>query len=195
MDPTDRVIHNFNESIRTAADAVNALAASIAAAATGITDCLLNDGKVLACGNGGSATDAQHFSCEMLNRFETERPGLPAISLTADSATLTAIANDSVYADVFAKQVRALGRTGDMLLAITTSGNSASVLHAVQAAHEQEMRCIALSGRDGGELSAHLSAGDIHLCVPGASTARIQEVHRIVIHCLCDLVDHQLLGG
>jgi len=155
---------------------------------------LLNDHKVLVCGNGGSAADAQHFSAELLNRFERERPGLPAISLTTDSSTLTSIANDYHFDDVFAKQVRALGQPGDVLLGITTSGNSPNILRAVQAAHERDMLVIALNGRNGGELGNLLRGDDVNICVHGPTTARIQEVHGLIIHCLCDLIDYQLLG-
>jgi D-sedoheptulose 7-phosphate isomerase len=155
---------------------------------------LLTDRKILVCGNGGSAADAQHFSAELLNRFERERPGLPAISLTTDTSTLTAIANDYHFDDIFAKQVRALGQSGDVLLGITTSGNSRNVIRAVEAAHERDMICVALNGREGGEMTTVLTGNDVNICVPGSSTARIQEVHGIAIHCLCDLIDYQLLG-
>ncbi len=149
---------------------------------------------MLACGNGGSAGDAQHFSSEMLNRFEHERPGLPAIALTTDTSTLTSIANDYAFDQVFAKQLRALGQPGDVLLAISTSGNSANVLAAAAAAHELDMWVVALTGRDGGRLKPMLRPGDIEIRVPAESTARIQEVHLLAIHCLCDLIDTQLLG-
>jgi D-sedoheptulose 7-phosphate isomerase len=191
---TARVASIFNESLRTTQQAVELIAPLIADAASLIAQALLNDRKVLVCGNGGSAGDAQHFSSEMLNRFETERPGLPAIALTTDSSTLTSIANDYTYDEVFAKQILALGQTGDVLLVITTSGNSNNILRAVNAAHDRGMTCIALNGRSGGKLAAVLSEEDIDICVPGASTARVQEVHIISIHCLCDLIDYQLLG-
>ena len=155
----------------------------------------MSERKILVCGNGGSAADAQHFSAELLNRFERERPGLPAISLTTDTSTLTSIANDYHFDDIFAKQVRALGKSGDVLLGITTSGNSPNVIRAVKAAHEREMTCVALNGRSGGKLTGDLRETDVNLCVAGASTARIQEVHGIIIHCLCDLIDFQLLGA
>jgi D-sedoheptulose 7-phosphate isomerase len=159
-----------------------------------ITQCLLGGGKVLSIGNGGSAGDAQHFSSEMLNRFEMERPGLPAIALTTDSSTLTSIANDYSYDQVFSKQVNALGQQGDILLAISTSGNSTNVNRAIQAAHDREMQVIALSGKQGGDMASLLTADDVEIRVPSDSTARIQEVHLLAIHCICDLVDHQLLG-
>ncbi len=194
MDLNERVIKNFNESIRTSTDAATAVAATVVAAAATMTEALLSDRKILACGNGGSAADAQHFSSEMLNRFETERPGLPAIALTADGPTLTSVANDYAYEQVFAKQILALGQPGDILFVITTSGNSANLIRAVEAARERDMLCIALNGQDGGELASLLQDKDINICVSGPSTARVQEVHIIVIHCLCDLIDHQLLG-
>ncbi len=150
--------------------------------------------KILSCGNGGSAGDAQHFSSELLNRFERERPGLPAIALTTDSSTLTSIANDYAYEDIFAKQVRALGRSGDILLAISTSGNSENVNRAIAAAHERSMQVVALSGRDGGRMAEILVAGDVEIRVPADRTARIQEVHLVIIHCLCDLIDESLFG-
>ena len=168
------------------------LAAPIAEAAQSITQCILNGGKVLSCGNGGSAGDAQHFSSEMLNRFETDRPGLAAMALTTDSSTITSIANDYSYEQIFSKQVTALGQHGDILLAISTSGNSVNVNKAVQAAHDRDMQVIALSGKEGGELASLLSPDDTEIRVPSDSTARIQEVHLLAIHCLCDLIDYQL---
>jgi D-sedoheptulose 7-phosphate isomerase len=149
---------------------------------------------VLACGNGGSAADAQHFAAEFVGRFERERPELGAIALTTDSSILTAIANDYSYDQVFAKQVRALGQSGDVLLAITTSGNSANVLLAIEAAHERDMTVVALTGRGGGKMNQALRETDVHICVPHERTARIQEVHLLAIHCICDGVDIQLLG-
>lgn len=194
MDLTSRIRHNFQESIQTKQMSADLLAEPLATAAQMITQCLLGGGKVLSCGNGGSAGDAQHFSSEMLNRFEMERPGLPAVALTTDSSTLTSIANDYSYDLVFAKQVSALGQQGDILLAISTSGNSSNVNLAINAAHEREMQIIALSGKQGGEMSTLLTSDDVEIRVPSDSTARIQEVHLLAIHCICDLVDHQLLG-
>ncbi len=194
MDPVQRVKDNFEDSIQVKQKAVDRLAPPIAAAAAAIAAALLNDNKVMACGNGGSAADAQHFSAEMLNRFEMERPGLPAIALTTDSSTLTSIANDYQYADVYSKQVRALGRAGDVLLAISTSGESHNIIHAVEAAHERGMVVIALTGREGGQIAPLINANDFEIRVPTRSTARIQEVHIMVIHSLCDLIDRQLLG-
>lgn len=194
MDPISRIKYVFSESIRIKEKSMDALAPAIACAADRLISGLLEGHKILTCGNGGSAADAQHFSSELLNRFERERPGLPALALTTDSSTLTSIANDYHYADVFAKQIRALGQPGDVLIAISTSGNSPSIVHAVSAAHERDMRVVALTGRDGGELAALLSSDDVELRVPAQSTARIQEVHSLVIHCLCDLIDIHLLG-
>ena len=159
-----------------------------------LTTCLLADGKILSCGNGGSAGDSQHFAAEMVGRFERERPELPAISLATDTSILTAVANDYAYEQVFAKQVRALGTKGDALLAISTSGNSANVIAAIAAAHDREMHVVALTGKGGGRIAALLGDGDVHLCVPHDRTARIQEVHLLIIHCLCDAIDNTLLG-
>lgn len=189
-----RVRSHFQESIATARDAMDTLSPRIAGAAQRMGQALLADRKILACGNGGSAADAQHFSAELLNRFERERPGLPGIALTTDTSTITSIANDYHFDEIFAKQVRALGQAGDVLLGITTSGNSPNVLRAFDAAHERNMICIALTGRDGGKVPSLMNDEDIHICVAATSTARIQEVHGLVIHCLCDLIDYQLLG-
>ena len=167
----------------------------IAQAESMVLETLEGGSSLLFCGNGGSASDAQHFSGEMLGRFEMERPGLPAVALTTDSSALTAIANDYQYADVFAKQVRALGQAGDVLLAISTSGNSENILRAVTTAHERNLRVIALTGHDGGILAQNLNAQDIEIRVPAQRTCRIQEVHILVIHSLCALVDVELLGG
>jgi D-sedoheptulose 7-phosphate isomerase len=189
-----RVRNHFQESVMTIRDTVDDLAPLIVTAAGHMIRALLSDRKILACGNGGSAADAQHFSAELLNRFERERPGLPGIALTTDASTITSIANDYHFDDVFSKQVRALGQPGDILLGITTSGNSPNVLRAVHAAHERQMIVVALNGREGGEMTSVLQGQDVNLCVRGPSTARIQEVHGIIIHCLCDLIDYQLLG-
>lgn len=194
MTMQERIRQHFEASANLKLHAMDIMAADIAAAATLIARQLLAECKVLSCGNGGSAGDAQHFSSEMLNRFERERPGLPAIALTTDSSTITSIANDYHYNEVFAKQVRALGQPGDILLAISTSGNSANVAEAIEAAHTRGMHVVALTGRDGGVIASRLLDGDIELRVPPASTARTQEVHLLVIHCLCDLIDRQLFG-
>jgi D-sedoheptulose 7-phosphate isomerase len=159
-----------------------------------MTNCLLADRKILCCGNGGSASDSQHFSSELLNRFERERPGLPAIALTTDSSTITSISNDYTFDEIFSKQVSALGQEGDVLLAISTSGNSSNILQAVKAAHQRQMHCVVLTGNTGGDLVGILEDDDVFLSVPAKLTARIQEIHIIIIHCLCDLIDTQLLG-
>ena len=156
--------------------------------------CLLADGKILSCGNGGSAADSQHFAAEMLNRFEMERPGLAAFALTTDSSTLTSISNDYAFEEVFSKQIKALGRAGDILLAISTSGNSGNVIEAVKAAHEKQMSVVALTGKSGGKMAGLLNDSDIHICVPASRTSRIQEVHLLTLHCLCDVVDCLILG-
>tara|TARA_Y100001949_G_scaffold126584_1_gene108179 strand:+ start:287 stop:871 length:585 start_codon:yes stop_codon:yes gene_type:complete len=190
----DRIIGHFGTSIETKASAAEVLPPYIERAAQMMVNTLLNGGKILTCGNGGSAGDAQHFSSELLNRFERERPSLPAIALTTDSSTITSIANDYNYAEVFSKQIRALGNPGDVLLAISTSGNSANVVQAIQAAHEREMTVVALSGKDGGNMVSLLTVDDVEIRVPSQVTARIQEVHLVVIHCLCDLIDCSLFG-
>ena len=194
MDLIQRISSSFKESAELKLAVMDRLTVPIAAAAERMLQCLMEDGKILACGNGGSASDAQHFSAELLNRFEMERPGLAAICLTSDSSTLTAIANDYDYSLVFSKQVSALGRPKDLLLAISTSGNSRSILEAVSAAHEQKMGVIALTGREGGRMAEMLWPEDIHICVPTNSTARIQEIHILALHCLCDAIDCLLLG-
>ncbi|MDH3288547.1 MAG: phosphoheptose isomerase [Betaproteobacteria bacterium] len=194
MDLITRISENFSESAHLKLQSMDALAGPIAAAAERMVQCLKQDGKILSCGNGGSAADAQHFSSELLNRFEKERPGLAAMALTTDSSTLTSIANDYDYDQVFSKQVRALGHAGDILLAISTSGNSRNVLAAVEAAHESQMGVVALSGRSGGKLGEVLLPDDIQICVPAQSTTRIQEVHLLTLHCLCDAIDCLLLG-
>ncbi|ATE58875.1 phosphoheptose isomerase [Thauera sinica] len=194
MDLIDRVSRQFEDSARTKLDALEHLAAPIAGAVEVMTTSLLNNGKILSCGNGGSAADAQHFAAELVNRFELERPPLAAVALTTDSSTLTSIANDYDFTQVFSKQVRALGQPGDILLAISTSGNSPNVAEAILAAHEREMRVVALTGKGGGRIGELLADGDIHLCVPADRTARIQEVHLLVLHCLCDGIDCLLLG-
>ena len=194
MDPVARVRGHFTESIATKVMAAEQIAESIAAAGQMMSDVILNEGKIMSCGNGGSAADAQHLSSELLNRFEMERPGLPAIALTTDSSTLTSISNDYAYEEIFSKQVRALGKEQGILLGISTSGNSENVIRAIAAAHERGMNVIALTGRDGGRMANIFQPGDVEIRVPATRTARIQEVHLIVIHCLCDLIDTTLLG-
>lgn len=194
MELTPRIRQHFEDSAQLKRDAAELLAPLIAQASTVITECLLADGKILACGNGGSASDAQHFAAELVGRFERERPELPALSLATDTSLLTAVANDYAFEQVFAKQVRALGARGDVLLAISTSGNSPNVVAAIDAAHEREMTIVALTGKGGGAIGRMLRGNDVHLCVPHERTARIQEVHLLAIHCLCDAIDHTLLG-
>lgn len=195
MDLLARVHKHFGDSIQAKMAAADLLAEPILQAATAIANALIQGHKILTCGNGGSAADAQHFSSELLNRFERERPGLPAIALTTDTSTLTSIANDYHYNEIFSKQIRALGQENDILLAISTSGNSDNVIHAIQAAHHNHMLVIALTGKSGGKMAAQLNSNDIEIRVPHHVTARIQEVHLLIIHCLCDLIDQQIFGG
>lgn len=194
MDLIARVAQHFEDSAQTKLNAVDAMSAPIAAAIETMTGCLLNGGKILACGNGGSAADAQHFAAELVGRFEAERQELAAIALSTDSSILTAVGNDYGFAHIFSKQVRALGHAGDVLLAISTSGNSGNVIEAIRAAHEHDMTVIALTGKGGGEIGELLRDADINLCVPADRTARIQETHLLIIHCLCDGIDALLLG-
>ena len=190
-----RIQQHFFDSADLKYAAAEVLAKPIADAVGTLMGCITSGGKVLVCGNGGSAGDAQHFAAEFVGRFERERPGLAAIALTTDSSILTAVGNDYDFNAIFSKQVQAIGSPGDVLLAITTSGNSANVLAAVDAAHRKEMSVIALTGRDGGKMRKLLLETDVHICVPHERTARIQEVHLLVVHCLCDAVDLQLLGS
>ncbi len=194
MNLTHRIIEHFQHSLAVKQQALQLLPKPIAQAATAMALCLQSGHKILSCGNGGSAGDAQHFSSELLNRFEVERPALPAIALTTDTSTLTSIANDYHYDRVFARQIEALGQAGDMLLAISTSGNSANILQAIRVAHAQGMRVVSLSGKDGGAAAKLLQESDIEVRVPAQSTARIQEVHLLIIHCFCDLIDQQLFS-
>lgn len=194
MDLIARITQNFIESAQTKIDVVELLAAPIAEAIEAMVGCLVNNGKILACGNGGSAADAQHFAAELVGRFESERQELAAIALTTDSSIMTAIANDYGFKMIFAKQVRALGQPDDLLLAISTSGNSANVIEAIHAAHDNNLRVVALTGREGGEIGTLLHDDDIHICVATERTTRIQETHLLIIHCLCDGIDCLLLG-
>ncbi|MDR1648053.1 MAG: phosphoheptose isomerase [Zoogloeaceae bacterium] len=194
MDLIARVQQHFADSMETKQHAAEKLAAPIAAAIETLTRVLIGEGKILSCGNGGSAADAQHFAAELVGRFERERQELAAVALTTDSSILTAVSNDYAFEQIFARQVRALGKPGDALIAISTSGNSANVLEAVRAAQETGMTVIALTGRDGGEIGARLAADDLHLNVPAERTARIQEVHLLILHCLCDGIDSLLIG-
>ena len=195
MDIELRIKNHFLDSIEAKTNALDELITPIKHAANCISRSLINEGKILSCGNGGSAGDAQHFSAELLNRFEIERPGLPAVALTTDSSTLTAIANDYKYDQIFSKQIHALGTNRDVLLAISTSGNSPNIVEAVQAAHEREMVVLCLTGKKGGKLAELLKGDDIEIRVPSDRTARIQEVHLLVIHCLCDIIDAILFRG
>ncbi len=194
MSLEDAIRGHFSDSIATKQAALAVLVGPIATATGLMVSTLQDGGKILSCGNGGSAGDAQHFSAELLNRFERERPGLAAMALSTDTSTLTSIANDYAYEQVFSKQVTALGRAGDTLLAISTSGNSPNVVAAIRAAHARQLRVVALTGRDGGQIGKTLRGGDVEIRVPAERTARIQEVHLVVIHCLCDGIDRALYG-
>ncbi|MCW9012673.1 MAG: phosphoheptose isomerase [Gammaproteobacteria bacterium] len=194
MNLLDRIESSFIDSIAVKQAALSELQNPVALAAQLITHSLLAGGKVLCCGNGGSASTSQHFSALMMNGFELERPGLPTIALTTDTSTLSSIANDDSFEQVFAKQIMALGHSDDILLAISTSGNSGNVVNAIDAAHDRGLHVVALTGKSGGEMAARLQPDDIEIRVPSESTARTQEVHQLVIHCLCDLIDHQLIG-
>jgi D-sedoheptulose 7-phosphate isomerase len=194
MNLNSRIERHFRESAQLKLDLANVLVEPILRAADAMVRSLMAEGKILCCGNGGSAADAQHFSAELLNRFEMERPGLAAMSLTTDSSTLTSIANDYAYVEIFSKQIRALGHGKDVLLAISTSGNSANVIAAIEAAHERDMTVVALTGRDGGKIAEQLNEKDILLNVSSKITARVQEVHILILHCLCDAIDCTLLG-
>tara|TARA_R110002110_G_scaffold383245_4_gene594676 strand:- start:35736 stop:36323 length:588 start_codon:yes stop_codon:yes gene_type:complete len=184
----------FNDSIDTKLAALDTLPPGIEQAGLCMVKAIQSQKKIMACGNGGSAADAQHFSSELLNRFHKERPSLPAIALTTDASTLTSIANDYQYEDIFSKQIKGLGQEQDVLLVITTSGNSANITNAVYAAQSKGMIVVALTGKDGGELSRILRPEDVELRVPGTNTARIQEVHILIIHCICELIDDILYG-
>ncbi len=190
----ERIKINFTESIQTKINSADTLINIIAEASEEVVQALLEGHKILSCGNGGSACDALHFTAQMLNRFKQERPGLPAITLSADIPTLTAIANDYHFSDIFAKQIRTIGQTGDLLLVMTTSGNSANIINAVKAAHDKNMNVIALTGYDGGKIVDYLHEKDIEIRVPAHDTARIQETHLLIIHCICDIIDFRLFG-
>ena len=194
MDLISRINQHFTDSAHLKLQAMGLLAEPLASASERMVQCLMKEGKILSCGNGGSAADAQHFAAELLNRFEMERPPLAAMALSTDTSTLTSIANDYDFNDVFSKQVRALGQPGDLLLAISTSGNSPNVMQAVHAAHDRQMGVIALTGKKGGRIAALLGPNDVHICVPADRTARIQEVHLLCLHCMCDAIDCLLLG-
>lgn len=192
MTTLTRIQQHFQNSIQTKQDALAILPPTIFKAGEKMAQSLNHGHKILSCGNGGSAADAQHFSAELLNRFEKERPPLAAIALTTDTSTLTSIANDYRYEEIFSKQIKALGQEGDILLAISTSGNAKNVVHAIKIAHEKKLNVIALTGKDGGEIAKTLSSQDIEIRVPSTHTARIQETHLLIIHCLCDFIDQSL---
>jgi len=194
MDLVSRISQHFTDSAQLKLQAMELLAGPLASASERMVECLMKEGKILSCGNGGSAADAQHFSAELLNRFEKERPPLAAMALSTDTSTITSIANDYHYNEIFSKQVRALGHPGDILLAISTSGNSANVMEAINAAHDRQMDVVALTGKKGGKIAALLGPNDVHICVPAERTARIQEVHLLCLHCMCDAIDSLLLG-
>lgn len=194
MNVTNRITQHFKDSAELKLRVMDELATPIADSAQLFFDCVVNDGKIMVCGNGGSAADAQHFAAELINRFEKERPGLACFALTTDSSVLTSISNDYEYNQIFSKQVRALGLPGDSLLAISTSGNSPNVVAAIQAAHDRNMRVVALTGRDGGAMVNALHPNDVLVCVDAKNTARIQEVHLVSLHCMCDIIDFLLLG-
>lgn len=190
----ERVRQLFGTSIETKIAVADELSALVARAGLRLVNCLLNDGKILLCGSGASAANCLHFSAAMINHFEVERPALPVITLSSDLATLTSTANDHQYDQVFARQIQALGQEGDVLVALSTSGNSDSILHAVNAANDRGMDTIALNGRDGGILANHLGPEDLELRVPGDNAARIREIHLFILHCFCDLIDQSLFG-
>ncbi|HTD07092.1 phosphoheptose isomerase [Undibacterium sp.] len=190
-----RILAHFQESAELKMQAAEVLAQPIAYAVELMFSALSNGNKILACGNGGSAADCQHFAAELVGRFERERLPLPAMALTTDTSILTAVANDYSFQEVFSKQVQAFGQAGDILLALSTSGNSASVINAINVALEREMRVVALTGKGGGEIARILTDADVNICVPHDRTARIQEVHLLTIHCLCDGIDAALFGG
>ncbi|MEQ4618208.1 MAG: phosphoheptose isomerase [Corticimicrobacter sp.] len=194
MDMTSRISGHFRDSIALLEQSILALSEPTAAGVDLLFSALMNDGKILACGNGGSAADAQHFIAELVGRFERDRLPLAGVALNTDTSIMTAVANDYSYDQIFERQVTALGRPGDVLVAISTSGNSENVLRSIDAAHEREMRVIALTGKGGGRIGTRLGPEDIHLCVPHDRTMRIQEVHILLLHALCDGVDAYLLG-
>jgi phosphoheptose isomerase len=194
MELTARIKDHFSQSIQTKIEAADLLPQKIAQAGILMAETILTGKKILACGNGGSAADSQHFAAELINRFESERPSLPAIALTTDTSTLTSIANDYSYEEIFSKQIKALGQQSDVLLAISTSGNSANVAQAIHAAKARGLFVVALTGKDGGTIANLLQNDDIEIRVPAQQTSRIQETHLLIIHCLCDLIDYRLFA-
>jgi D-sedoheptulose 7-phosphate isomerase len=195
MELQQRIIEHFHHSLDLKAHVIEQFAPHIAQASEQLFHCLASEHKILVCGNGGSAALAQHFSAAMLNRYQHERPGLPAIALGADSATLSAIAEDSHFSDVYSKQVRALGQPGDMLLTLSPADRPASLIQAIQAAHERGMTVIALSGGEGDDIAALLTQEEVEIRIPSSSAALVHEAHLLIIHCFCDLIEHQLFGG
>jgi D-sedoheptulose 7-phosphate isomerase len=189
-----RTLHHFQESAKLKTEAASVLADPIAAAVELMFTALSNGNKILACGNGGSAADSQHFAAELVGRFERERLPLPAMALTTDSSIMTAVGNDYSFREIFSKQVQAFGQNGDVLLAFSTSGNSENVLAAIEVALERDMRVVAMTGKGGGKIGEILTEADVHICVPHDRTARIQEVHLLAIHCICDGIDVALFG-
>jgi len=194
MELSERVKTLFTESMQTKANSMEMLCDNIAQAGMQLTQGLLSSNKILACGNGGSASEAQHLAANLINRFQADRPSLPAIALSADTAILTSIANDYHYSEIFAKQIKAFGQPGDILVAISTSGNSENILSAIQAAHARQLHIIALTGRNGGAVAESLLENDLEIRVPSDNTARIQETHRLIIHCFCDIIEHMLFA-
>jgi phosphoheptose isomerase len=192
MDLSNRIKIHFEESARVKQACADILGPAIAMAGEKMVDCLLNNHKILSCGNGGSAGDAQHFSAELLNRFETERPSLPAMALTTDTSTITSIANDYHFDQIFSKQIHGLGNQGDILLAISTSGQSTNIIEAIKVAQTKGISIIALTGKDGGKISSLVNDQDVEIRVPSEKTSRIQEIHLLIIHCLCDIIHHKL---
>lgn len=190
-----RILSHFHESAELKIQSASVLSRPIEQAVELMFGALSNGNKILACGNGGSAADCQHFSAQLVGRFERERLPLPVMALTTDTSILTAIGNDYSYQEIFSKQVQAFGQSGDVLLALSTSGNSANVNAAIEAALERDMRVVALTGKGGGATAKLLTDADVHICVPHDRTARIQEVHLLTIHCLCDGIDVALFGG
>lgn len=194
MDAENLIEEHFSQSIQAKTETISKCSGDIAKAGQMMSQQLISGHKILCCGNGGSAADCQHFSAELVGRFERERPELPAIALSTDTSILTAVGNDYSFDAIFAKQVRALGQENDILLAISTSGNSGNVIAAIEAAHQQGMRIVALCGRDGGQIKNMLKEDDAFICIPHQRTARIQECHILIIHILCDMIDQTLFG-
>ncbi|MCX7116851.1 MAG: SIS domain-containing protein [Legionellales bacterium] len=190
----ERIRHLFGVSIEAQIAVADTLSPTIAKASQRLVNCLLNDGRILLCGNGGSGANCLHFTAAMLNHFDVERPPLPVIALSSDMSVLTAITNEGHFDQVFARQIQALGQEGDVLIALSTTGNSDSVLQAVNAANDRGMDTVALSGRDGGMLQNHLGPEDIELRIQGDTSARIRETHLFILHCFCDLIDQSLFG-